>query len=97
MAQQVQEYSAFINQHPNPLISTALRFSKFLGAQFASSVSEIAPILGVPPVLKGETFLLFCQSLFCQSFPKRLELAIGECVMEQAVTLLSKIVGTLFE
>jgi hypothetical protein len=65
VAQQVQEYSAFINQHPNPLILAALRFSKFLGAQYPSTVSEIAPVLGVPPVLKGETFLFFCQGLFC--------------------------------
>jgi len=36
MSQQVQEYSTFINQHPNTLIPAALRFSKFLGAQFAA-------------------------------------------------------------
>jgi hypothetical protein len=31
MSQQVPEYSAFIDKHPDALISTALRFSKFLG------------------------------------------------------------------
>ena len=65
VAQQVEEYSTFVNQHPNPLIAAALRFSKFLGTQFASTVFEIAPVLGGPSVLKGKTFLFFCQSLFC--------------------------------
>jgi hypothetical protein len=31
MSQQVPEYSSFIDQHPDTLISAALRFSKFLG------------------------------------------------------------------
>jgi hypothetical protein len=59
------------------LISAALRFSKFLGTQFASSVSEVAPVLGGSAVLKGKTFLFFCQSLVCQPFPEPIELVIG--------------------
>ena len=97
MSQQVQEYSTFINQHPNTLIPAAMRFSKFLGAQFASTVSEITPVLGGPPVLIGKPFLFFCQSLFSQPFAKYHKLVVCKCVAEQAVAMLSKVSGALFE